>query len=96
MHNNSLFGAGTLTNALRGGLTELSATHATIANRIATAQGQSTSEGFGAQLESTLAQQEAELNRNMASLADTDIRYDAVTRMLQKAYTDFRTAMRNG
>lgn len=96
MSDNTLFGAGSMTQSMRGGLTELSATHATIAARIAAAQGESTVDGFGGQLESAMAQQEAELNRNMTSLADTEIRYDALTRILQKSYTDFRTAMRNG
>ncbi len=90
-----LFGTGTITQAMRGGLTELTATHATISARVAAAQGQSTTEGFGPQLESALAAQEAELHRNMVALADTDLRFDAVTRLLQKSYGDLRTAIRD-
>ncbi len=90
-----LFGTGTITQAMRGGLSELTATHATISARVAAAQGQSTTDDFGVELESARAAQEAELHQNMVALADTDLRFEAVSRLLQKSYGDLRTAMRD-
>ena len=72
----SLFGSGSLTSALRGGLEEASATHRAIAQRVSNALQASTSSDFSSAL---LAQQskgklnEVDLEREMASLADTQI-----------------------
>lgn len=90
-----LFGAGTVTHQLRGGLQEASATHRTIAERVARGTGASSVAGFGAELEAATAAADQELTRNMASLADTQLRYEATARLLQKSYADLRTAIRD-
>ncbi|HEY3934433.1 MAG TPA: hypothetical protein VGL65_07410 [Gemmatimonadales bacterium] len=89
----TLFGQGTLTNDLRGALEELSATHQTIANRIANALPSSANTGFADQLKSSIAGQDDSLTRDMASLADTETRYEASAKLLQQSYADIRAAM---
>ena len=93
----SLFGTGTLTSMLRGGLEETMATHRAIGNRVSNALQASTSTDFSSALQAESAKQklnEADLERDMASLADTQIRYEADAMLLRSAYDRFRTAMR--
>lgn len=91
-----IFGAGTVAANLRGGLNELSATHRTIAGRLADASQASASD-FNSQLAGAAeAISEEEILQQMAALADTQLRFEATARLLQKAYTDVRTAVRNG
>ncbi len=89
-----LFGAGTVTQALRGGLDEASATHRAIAERVADVR-QSSITGFAGELNDSIANSDAELTRQMAALADTQLRYEATARLLQKSYADLRTAIRD-
>ena len=93
-----LFGTGTTSSWLRGGLEEASATHRAIAERVANALQASSSVDFGQTLqarEAAAQQAEADLQRDMASLADTEIRYDADAKLLQAAYQRLRAAMRD-
>lgn len=90
-----LFGAGSVSHTLRGGLEEQSATHRAIASRVAGAMEQSAATGFADQLDATLAARDAELAQDMAALADTQLRYEATAKLLQKSYGDLRTAMRD-
>ena len=89
----SLFGQGTSTNALRGALEELSATHRTIATRIADATPASSTTGFADQLKGSMAASEAEITRNMASLADNEMRYEVTAKVLHQSYADLKTAI---
>jgi flagellar basal body rod protein FlgB len=89
----SLFGQGTLTNTLRGGLEELSATQKTIASRIAGAVTESATTGFSGQLQQSMARTDQGIMRDMASLADTEMRYEAAAKLLQKSYGDLRSAI---
>lgn len=90
----SLFGQGTITRELRGALDELSATQRTIAKRVADGlQSSSTSSFQGKLNESLAASQDESLTRNMASLADTELRYEATSKLLEKSYADLRAAM---
>lgn len=93
-----LFGAGTSTWQLRGGLEELSATHRTIATRLADASRASTDTAFEAELADATRTRlsEEELLTQMTALADTQLRYEAAVRLLQKAYADVRIATRHG
>jgi flagellar basal body rod protein FlgB len=94
----SLFGTGTVTAMLRGGLEETSATHRTIAQRVAGALGASTSTDFASELEAKTGRgklSQADLERDMASLADTQIRYEADAKLLQGAYAQLRAAMKD-
>ena len=93
----SLFGTGTETAMLRGGLEETSATHRAIAQRVASALGASTSTDFASALQAKTGEKklsEADLEREMASLADTQIRYEADAKLLQGAYARLRAAMK--
>lgn len=90
-----LFGAGTITTTLRGGLDETSATHRTIAERVARGIGRSAAADFSGALDASMAGMDEELTRNMAALADTQLRYEATARLLQKSYSDLRTAIRD-
>jgi flagellar basal body rod protein FlgB len=94
----SLFGTGTLSSMLRGGLEEASATHKAIGQRVANALGVSTSADFASALQAKAGQQkldQADLERDMASLADTQLRYEADAKLLQGAYAQLRAAMKD-
>jgi hypothetical protein len=90
-----LFGQGSVTNTLRGGLAEASATHKVIADRVANALQQSANTDFAGQLNAKLASEE-DIERDMTSLADTQLRYDATAKLLQTSYAEYRSAIRNG
>jgi len=93
----SLFGEGSLPAMLRGGLEEQSSTQRLIGERVARASQVSSEEDFG----STMAERAraraagAEMERDMAGLADTQLRYEATAKLLTQAYAQFRTAMHN-
>lgn len=90
-----LFGRGTATSNLRAGLDELSATQKTIAQRVADSAAQSANSDFAEQLGAHMASKDEEIQRNMASLADTELRFEAAAKLLQKSYADYRTAIAN-
>ena len=93
-----LFGPQTLTAMLRGGLEEASATHRVIAKHVADTLESSSSVDFSKQLDAKNAQahvDEADLQRDMAALADTQLRYEADARLLQSAYARLRSAMKS-
>lgn len=89
----SLFGTGTVTNELRGGLSELSATQRVIATRVAAAHAASATAGFAGQLDSAMQTTDQDVMRDMASLADTELRYETTASLLQKSYSDLRSAI---
>lgn len=91
-----LFGVGTNTANLRAGLEEASATHRAIAANIAGAS-EASSTDFASQLAAKAGgpMSADDLERNMAALADTQLRYEAAARLLQRAYADFHSAIRN-
>ncbi len=90
-----LFGAGSVTQLLRGGLEETAATHRVIAERVAQGIGRSASADFSGELDAAAAQADQDLTRNMTALADTQLRYEATAKLLQKSYADLRTAIRD-
>ncbi len=92
----SLFGPNALSSMLRGGLEETSATHRVIADRVAGRLSSAANPAFGDKLQSEAAkaQQEADLQRDMTSLADTQLRYEADAKLLRDAYSLMRTAIR--
>lgn len=92
----SLFGTGTLPAMLRGGLEETSATHKAIARRVAGALDASSANDFARTLDAKSGQARAEdLERDMASLADTQVRYEADAKLLQGAYAQLRAALKD-
>lgn len=94
----SLFGANTVTSMLRGGLEEASATQRGIAARVARAQATSTQGDFAAELQGAGRRQQPQIDvqQEMASLADTQIRFEASAKLLNGAYERLRRAIRNG
>jgi len=91
-----LFGATTLPAMLRGGLEEASATQRGIGQRVSRALETSTSLSFTDAAQAQLAkarQAEADVQREMASLADTQLRYEADAQLLREAYQRLRTAI---
>lgn len=92
----SLFGPAALSSMLRGGLEEVSATHRVIADRVADRLSSSERTTFenSLQAEAARAQQEADIQRDMVALADTQLRYEADARLLRDAYASLRTAIR--
>lgn len=94
----SLFGTGTITSMLRGGLEETSATQRAIGQRVSNALSASTSTDFASALQAKTAQQklsQVDLERDMASLADTQLRYEADAKLLHGAYASLRAAMKD-
>lgn len=94
----SLFGATSLSGMLRGGLEEASATHRAISDRVANALEASSTVDFAGTLAERQARQrsiEAQLQQDMAELADVQIRYESDARLLQEAYARLRTAIRD-
>ena len=92
-----LFGPSSLSHALRESLDESMRTHDSIAKRVADAAMSSASGDFAKALDAAKAGRkpdEADLQRDMAELADTQIRYEAESRMLRGVYSGIRTAVR--
>ena len=95
----SLWGSGTNIHMLKGGLEEQAATQRAIARRVAAASEASTS-SFGTVLEAaatgrTPAKPEIDLQVEMASLAETQLRYEASAKLLSGAYDKLRLAIRD-
>jgi hypothetical protein len=93
-----LFGNNTLPYALRAGLEEATQTHKAIAARVASALQSSSSTDFAGDLAAAQGKkrvEEADLQRDMSELADTQLRFEADAKLLQQAYGRLRTAMRD-
>ena len=93
-----LFGTTTLSYALRSGLEEAATTHKAIAARVAGALSSSSSTDFAGDLAAAKGKkrvEEADLQKDMAELADTQLRFEADAKLLQQAYGRLRTAIRD-
>ncbi len=94
----SLFGPSAVSSMLRGGLEEATATHRAIADRVANAAQSSTNTDFADAVSASAGAKkvnEADLQRDMASLADTQLRFEADAKLLQAAYSRLRMAIRD-
>ena len=94
-----LFNNSSLTAQLRGGLEEASATQRGIGRRVAEALQASTTTAFTDASQAAMAkaaQTEADIQREMVSLADTQIRYEADAQLLREAYQRLRSAIGGG
>jgi flagellar basal body rod protein FlgB len=96
-----LFGSGSIYATLRDGLDESTRTHRRIANRVANTTNAIGSAGFASELSrqqqsASARNAEADLEGSMTRLADNQIRFDATARLLQRAYSQIRTALKNG
>jgi flagellar basal body rod protein FlgB len=93
-----LFGPSTIPSLLRGGLEETMQTHHQISQRVAGALEVSSSTDFTAALDaasgkSPAKMDEVDLQREMSTLADTDLRYEAEATLLHGQYANLRTAI---
>lgn len=93
----ALFGPSTVTSMLRGGLEEASATHRAIARRVAGTLDASSNVQFTDALARNAGQppSQADLERDMAALADTTLRYEADATLLKAAYARLRSTLRD-
>lgn len=94
-----LFGPSSKYAMLRTGLDQATAAQRRIANRVANITNGTANDGFAAQLskqQGGARVKEADLERSMVELADTQLRFDATAKLLQRAYANIRTALRNG
>lgn len=92
-----VFGPSSLYAALRTGLDREAARQRGIAHRVANAQAELAGDaaGSGPTAGANAATAQADLERSMVDLADTQLRFDATTVLLQKAYGQFRSALKN-
>ena len=94
-----LFGPSSKYAMLRTGLDQATAAQRRIANRVANITSGAANGGFATELARQQAgarTREADLEKSMVELADTQIRFDATAKLLQRAYAGIRTALRNG
>lgn len=94
-----MFGADTTIGILRKGLDESAAAHRDIQDRIANARTPGAGDQFATALEAQLAdaaEGEVDLLSQMAWMADNQARFDTAAVLTQKAYGQFRIAIRNG
>lgn len=92
-----LFGPNTVVGDLRASLDDQSVRHRVISDQIANLLIVEANGGFAADLSRQLAGGETQqdgLEKSMVALADTSLRYDVAARLLQRAYQQFRTAIR--
>jgi hypothetical protein len=94
-----LFGTSSIYATLRDGLDQATAAQRRIANRVANITNGAGKDGFATELakqQGGARTKEADLEKSMTELADTQLRFDATTRLLQQAYAKLRTAIKNG
>ena len=82
-----LFGENTVPYTLKAGLVGTSQVHREIAERVAGAITESTRDPEGARVN------QADLNADMAALADNQIRFQAEARLLHLVYQGLRTSI---
>jgi len=93
----ALFGPSSVIHSLRGGLDEEMSVHRAIAGRVSGALSSSTRDGFSESLEAASGNSESketDLLRDMAALANTQIRYETDAKLLRAAYDRIRAAIR--
>lgn len=88
-----LIGSGTLVQGLRDGLDASAARSREIAHRVANATNETTA-SFDVVLDDALADGEVDLETEMVSLADEQIRFEAVSEILSKMYVQIRSSIR--
>jgi hypothetical protein len=87
----SVFGTGSMYSLLRTALDEITSAHRRIANRVANA---TTGELAADTAQSSRSVAQSDLERDMAELANNQLRFQATARLLERAYAQLRTAMR--
>jgi flagellar basal body rod protein FlgB len=92
----ALFGAQTRIGNLRWSLDDTSKTHKGIAARVAGALDASGNTDFDQALaDKSQRAPKVDLEKEMVDLASTQLRYDASAKLLQQAYQNLRTAIKN-
>lgn len=93
---NRLFGSTTSVSELKNGLDRSTQAVRAIAHRVANASSHPEG-GFAATLENAqrgTPEGEIDLEREMVTLADEQLRYEATTRLLEKVYQQIRQSVR--
>jgi len=90
-----LFGPQSLVSQLKAGLDVESARQKRVAARVAGALDASAGSGFAADLKAKGAAPGEDLQKDMAELADVQLRFEADARLLHDAYARLRTAMKS-
>lgn len=85
---NRILGEGTRSAVLKNGLDASSRRVREVASRVANASNTD----FATELES--AQSAVDVEKEMVTLADEQLRYEAVSRLLQKTYAQIRASVR--
>ena len=83
-----------LISGLRQELDEVSVRSREIAHRVSNASNGTTASFEGA-LDEAMSGEEVDLEQEMVALADAQIRYEAVSQMLQEVYSQIRSSMRS-
>lgn len=83
-----------LISGLRQELDEVSVRSREIAHRVSNASNGTTASFEGA-LDEAMNSEEIDLEQEMVALADAQIRYEAVSQMLQEVYSQIRSSMRS-
>lgn len=87
---NRILGSGTTPASLREGLSASSQRVREIASRVANAANQD----FGSALDAAQGAGKVDVEREMVSLADEQLRFEASSRLLQKVYAQLRSSVR--
>ena len=90
-----LIGSDTLVRELRDGLDASMVRSREIAHRVANASNSSTA-SFQSSLDAAMSNDAVDLEVEMVSLADEQIRYEAMGQLLQKMYASIRSSIRSG
>jgi len=90
-----LIGSGTLVQGLRQELDASMVRSREIAHRVANSSNSSVA-SFETTLDGALAEDAVDLEVEMVSLADEQIRYEAVSEILMKMYGQIKSSIRSG
>jgi flagellar basal body rod protein FlgB len=92
---NRLMAGGSTVSELRAGLDRSTQNVRQIAHRVANAASGQVQD-FSAALDAAQEGQEVDLEKEMVSLADEQIRYEATSKLLSKVYQQIRSSIRAG
>ena len=90
-----MLGTGSTVSDLKVGLDRSTRNVRQIAHRVANAAS-GVEEDFAATLEEAQRGRQVDLEEEMVSLADEQIRYEATSRLLEKMYQQIRSSIREG
>lgn len=92
---NRIMATGSTVSELKAGLDDSTRNVRQIAHRVANAAS-GVSGDFASTLDEARMSQEVDLEEEMVSLAEEQIRYEATSQLLQKIYQQIRSSIREG